>query len=200
MLGFGCDAVGQRGGHRGRRSAGLSGRHQEEPNVAGHAGIVGAVLPVAVEGEDTLTLREPGGSVSVLDGVDVGREVAGLDPLLEVLGSEEVRRRIDRRAGLIEDPVVDRSDRAVGGHQLLEREGKPHAALGTAPLHDRLEPGGLGRGKQGIELGDRLGRLGHADLGGQLLVVENAGQAVVETHGVKRAGTADAVWSTSGSG
>ncbi len=36
VLGLGGDAVGQRGGHGGRRSAGLSGRHQEEPDVAGH--------------------------------------------------------------------------------------------------------------------------------------------------------------------
>ena len=46
----------------------------------------------------------------------------------------------------------------------LEREGEPHAALGAAPLHDRQEPGGLGLGEQVLELGERLGRLGHADL------------------------------------
>ena len=145
-------------------------------------------------------LREPGGSVSVLDGVDVGREVAVLDPLFEVLGSDQVRRRIDRRAGLLEDPVVDRPDRAVGGHQVLERECEPHAALGAAPFHDRLEPGGLGLGEQILELGDRLGWLGHADLRGQLLVVEDTGQAVVETHGIERAGTTDASLRQSGSG
>ena len=95
--------------------------------------------------------------------------------------------------GFLEDPVVDRFDRAIGGHQVLERECKAHATLGAAPLHDRLEPGGLGRCEQGFELGDRLGRLGHADLGCQRLIVEDAGHAVVETHGIKRAGTSDPV-------
>ncbi len=80
-------------------SAGLSGRHQEEPNIAGHVRVVPGVLPVTVEGEDPLALAEAGGSIRVLDGVDVGREVAILDPLLQVLGSSQVRRRIDRRAG-----------------------------------------------------------------------------------------------------
>ena len=117
-----------------------------------------------------------------------------------MLGGDEVRRRIDRRAGLLEDPVVDRLDRAIGGHQVLEREGKPHAALGAAPLHDRLEPGGLGLGEQVFELGNRLGRLGHADLGCQLLVVEDAGQAVVEAHGIERAGAAGAIFCRHGSG
>ena len=83
---------------------------------------------------------------------------------------------------------------------MLEREGEPHAALGAAPLHDRLEPGGLGLGEQVLELGDRLGRLGHADLRGQLLVVEDTGQLVVETHGIERAGAADAVCRDAGSG
>ena len=48
-------------------------------------------------------------------------------------------------------------------------------------------------GEQVIELGERLGWFGHADLGGQLLVVEDTGQAVVETHGIERAGAAGAV-------
>ena len=85
-----------------------------------------------------------------------------------MLCGDKVRRCIDRRTGLLEDPVVDRFDRAIGGHQVLERERKTHTALGTAPLHDRLEPGGFGRGEQGFKLGNRLGRLGHADLGCQL--------------------------------
>ena len=86
VLGVGGDAVGQRGGHGGGRSAGLSGRHQEEADVAGHVLVVPGVLPVAVEDEDALALAEAGVGVGVLDGVDVRREVAVLDPLLEVLG------------------------------------------------------------------------------------------------------------------
>ena len=73
----------QRSGHGSIPSPSLSGREQEEPDIAGHGRVVAAVLPVAVEGEDTLTIAETVGSVGVLDGIDVGREVALLDPLLE---------------------------------------------------------------------------------------------------------------------
>ena len=69
-----------------------AGGIRKNPTLPGMARIVAGVLPVAVEGEDALALAEPGGSVSVLDGVDVGREVAGLDPLFEVLGGVQVRR------------------------------------------------------------------------------------------------------------
>ena len=52
--------IGQRGRHGGRASTGLSGRHQEEPDVAGHGRVVAGVLPVTVEGEDTLALARTG--------------------------------------------------------------------------------------------------------------------------------------------
>ena len=114
-------------------------------------------------------------------------EVAVLDPGLEVLGGLQVGGRIDGRARLLEDPVVDGLGRADGSHQVLERERQAHAARGVAPLHDRLLAGVLRLLEQRLELGQRLGRLGHADLGRQVLVVEHAGHAVVEAAGVERA-------------
>ena len=205
VLRLGCDAIGQRGRHGRRRSAGRRGRHQEEPDVAGQVLVVVGVLPVAIEREDALALHEAGVGVGILDGVDVGREVATLDPLLEVLGGGEVRGCVDRRARLLEDPVVDGACRADGRHERLQREGEPHAALGAAPLHDREEPGGLGLGEQSIEIGERRWRLGHTDLGGQLLVVEDAGQAVVETHAIEDPvprvpSVATRFWSSCGTG
>ena len=77
---------------------------------------------------------------------------------------------------------LGRPDRS---HQVLQRERQPHAALGTAPLHDRQQPGRLGLGEQRLELVERLGRLGHANLRGELLVVEDAGHAVVEARRVE---------------
>src|SRR5690606_4952027 len=47
------------------------------------------------------------------------------------------------------------------------------------------------------KLGQRLRRLGHANLGRQLLVVEDTSQAVVEAHSIKRAGAASSVLSDS---
>ena len=193
VLCLGCYAKGQWGRHGCIATTGLSRRHQEEPNISGQVRVVTGVLPVTVEGKDTLTLAEAGGSIRVLDGVDVSREVASLDPLLEMLGSDEVRRRIDRRASFSEDPVVDRPNRAIGGHQVLEREREPHTTLGAAPHHDWLEPGGLGCGEQILELSNRLGRLSHADLRCQLFVIEDTGQTVVEAHGIERARAADAI-------
>ncbi len=55
MLGIGSDTDCQRSGHGSIPSPSLSGREQEEPNITGHVCVVAAVLPVAVEGEDTLT-------------------------------------------------------------------------------------------------------------------------------------------------
>ena len=104
-----------------------------------------------------------------------------------------VGRRIDRRVLLLEDPVVDRLGRAVGSHQLLQRERQPAAALGRVPDHDRQETGRLGLAEQSLEVGDGLGRLGHPDLLRELLVVEDTGQAVVQPHRVQRTGTAGAV-------
>ena len=53
--------------------------------------------------------------------------------------------------------------------------------------------GVLRLGEQVLELGERLGRLGHADLCGEFLVVEDAGQAVVEAHRIERAGAARSI-------
>ena len=69
----------------------------------------------------------------------------------------------------------------------------PHCMIGS-------RSGVLGFGEQVFELGERLGRLGHADLGRLFLVVEDARQAVVEAHGVERAGAADAIRARRGSG
>ncbi len=110
-----------------------------------------------------------------------------------MLGRFQVARGVDGGVGLLEDPIVDRTRRAVRGHELLEREGQSAAAGGGVPGHDRQESLRLGFGQERVELGDRLGRLGHPDLGRQFLVVEHAGQAVVESHRVQRARTTGAV-------
>ena len=78
------------------------------------------------------------------------------------------------------------SGRTVGRHQLLERERQATAARRGVPHHDRQQARILGRGEQLVELGDRGRRLRHSDLLGQLTVVEDAGQAVVEPHRVQR--------------
>jgi len=102
-----------------------------------------------------------------------------------MLRGGEVRRRVDGRALVLEDPVIDSARVAEGTHEVLQREGEtdrrlvPHDVGGNA--------GGLGLGHQVFELGDRLRWLGHADLGGQRLVVENAGHRIVEAHGIERA-------------
>ncbi len=62
----------------------------------------------------------------------------------------------------------------------------PHCMIGWSPASFAFW-------QQRLELGERLGRLGHADLGGQLLVVEHAGHAVVEARRVQRAVAALAV-------
>ena len=76
--------------------------------------------------------------------------------------------------------------RAVGGHEVLQRERQ--AAGGAAvELQDRRDARALGLVQHLVELGQRGGRLGHADLGGELLVVEDAGHAEVEPQGVQGA-------------
>ena len=62
----------------------------------------------------------------------------------------------------------------------------PHCMIGRSPA-------ALALASRSSNSATRLGRLGHADLRGQLLVVEDAGQAVVEAHGIERAGAAGAV-------
>ena len=189
------DAVGQGRRHRGGRARGFAWREDEEPDVPRQVLVVDRVLPVAVEHEHAFALAEAGVRVGVFDRVGVLREVAGLDPLLEVLGGSQVGRGIDRRAWLLEDPVVDRLGRAIGGHEVLQRECEPASAGRGVPLHDRLEVGGLGLGKKVLELGHGLRRLGHADLLCELLVVEHACQAVVQAHGIERTRTASPVGS-----
>ncbi len=110
-----------------------------------------------------------------------------------MLRRREVGRRVDGRSGLLEDPVVDRLGRAIGGHEVLQREGEASATRRRIPGHDRKQSGCLGLGQQVFELGHRLGRLGHAQLRGELLVVEDAGQAVVEAHRIQGARAARAV-------
>ena len=98
------------------RQRGPSSRARRPPRRAGTrrtrrcraVGVVAGVLPVTVEGEDALALAEARVRVGVLDGVDVLGEVARLDPLLEMLAACQVGRRVDRRALLLEDPLVDR--------------------------------------------------------------------------------------------
>src|SRR5712692_1923989 len=65
VLSLGRYAIGQRGGHGRRAATGLRGRHHEEADVAGQVLVVARVLPVTVEGEDTLALTEPGSGVRV---------------------------------------------------------------------------------------------------------------------------------------
>ena len=154
VLRLGGDAVGQRRGHGCDRAAALRRAGTRRTRRCRQVLVVAGVLPVAVEHEHAFALAEAGIGVGVLDRVGVLREVAGLDPLLQVLGGREVRRRVDGRAGLLEDPVVDRLGRPVGGHQVLEREREPAAAGRGVPGHDRLQPGCLGLGEQVLELGD----------------------------------------------
>ena len=148
--------------------------------------MVRGVRPVH-EREDTFTLGEAVSRVSVFDGVDVGREVATLDPLLEVLGGLEVRGRVDRRALLLEDRSLigwvgptDAMSACSGDARPMPLLALPHSMIGWSPA-------ALAFGEQALELVERLWRLGHADLRGQLLVVEDARQAVVEAHRVERA-------------
>ena len=110
-----------------------------------------------------------------------------------MLRRREIRRRVDGRARLLEDPVVYRRGRAVGRHQILEGEGEPAAARSGVPHHDRLEACRLRLGQQVLKLGDCLRRRRHADLLGEFLVVEDAGQAVVQPGGVQRAGATGSV-------
>ena len=104
-----------------------------------------------------------------------------------------VRRSVDGSPGLLEDPVVDRLGGTVGRHELLKREREAAAAGRGVPDHDGQHALGLRRGEQRFELGHRRRRLGHPDLGGQLLVVEDTGEAVVEAHRVERPGAPGAV-------
>ncbi len=85
ILGVGADAVGQRRRHGGMLAACFSRRHHEEAGLARHLLVEIARLPVAVEQEQTLPADEPAHRRRIVDGVDVGREVAVLDPLLEML-------------------------------------------------------------------------------------------------------------------
>src|SRR5690606_21747918 len=158
---------------------------QEEPDITRQVCVVAGILPVTIENKDSLALTKAGVSIGILDSVDVRGQVAILDPLLQMLGSQQILRRINRRARLLENPVVDRINRAVGGHQVLKREGKSHPTFCAAPLHDREKPGGLSLGQQGVKLGECLWWLSHANLGRLFLVVEDSSQTVVEAHGIK---------------
>ena len=109
VLGLRADPEGQRRRHRRLLAALLRRRHQEEADVARHLLVEVARLPVAVEHEQALAADEPAHHLRVVDRVDVLGEVAGLDPLLQVLRGLQVRRRVDRGARLLEDPVVDRA-------------------------------------------------------------------------------------------
>ena len=62
----------------------------------------------------------------------------------------------------------------------------PHSMIGRSPA-------ALAFASRSSNSATVLGGCGHADLGRQLLVVEDAGQAVVEAHGIERAGAAGAV-------
>src|SRR6185436_10576858 len=110
-----------------------------------------------------------------------------------MLGSSEVRWRVNSGALLLEDPIIDGTNRAIGCHEVLERERQPHPALGAAPFHDWLEPCCLGFGEKVFELSNRLGRLSHANLCCQLFVIEDTCQTVVESHCIESAGSTDTV-------
>ena len=162
-------------------------RHDEEAELVLGIGVEIARLPIAVEHEQTFAADIAAHHLEIFDGIGVGGEIARLDPAFQMLGGLEIVGRIDGGAVLLEDPVVDRLGRAVGTHQVLQREGEACRAL--VPLHDGQNTGFLGLGHGGVKFGQRLRRLGHADLGGQFLVIEHAGHRVVEAHAVERAGT-----------
>lgn len=84
------------------------GQHQDESAVTCHVLIMPRILAVTIEDENSLTLTQARLGVRILDGIDIRWAVIVLDPLFQVLSSSEVRRRVDCRAGLPEDPVVGR--------------------------------------------------------------------------------------------
>ena len=81
MFGFGCNTKGQRGRHGCRCIAPASaGGIKKKPTLPGIVCIVTGILPVSVEGKDTFTCSKAGCGISVLNSVDVSREVTSFDP------------------------------------------------------------------------------------------------------------------------